>query len=89
MPGDDYSASTPPLVDFWLRQSKLQTTDTRDVFQEVFTAVADGIDSFRKDRPGDRFHGGLRTIVRNKLADHFHRQGTRGSSNPGVERLGS
>jgi RNA polymerase sigma-70 factor, ECF subfamily len=64
-----------PLVDFWLRQANLQPADTRDVFQEVFKAVADGIGSFRKDRPCDRFRGWLRTITRNKLADHFRRQG--------------
>lgn len=64
-----------PLVDFWLRQAKLQPADTRDIFQEVFKAVAEGIGSFRKDRPGDRFRGWLRIIVRNKIADHVRRQG--------------
>ena len=65
-----------PLIDFWLRQSHLQPADAHDVFQEVFRAVAEGICNFRKDRPGDRFRGWLRTILRNKLADHFRRRGT-------------
>jgi RNA polymerase sigma-70 factor (ECF subfamily) len=65
-----------PLVDLWTCRAKLQPADARDVFQEVFRAVAESIGSFRKDRPGDRFRGWLRTIVRNKLADHFRRQGT-------------
>ena len=63
-----------PLVDFWLRPNNLQPADAHDVFQEVFRAVAEGICNFHKDRPGDRFRGWLRTIVRNKLADHFRRK---------------
>jgi len=62
-----------PLVDFWVRRAGLQHADARDVFQEVFTAVAQAISRFRKDQPGDTFRGWLRTIVRNKVADH-HRK---------------
>ena len=65
-----------PLVDFWLRRAGLQSADTPDVFQEVFRAVAEGIDTFRKDRPSDTFRGWLRTIARFKAADHFrHAEG--------------
>jgi len=64
-----------PLIDFWLRQCHLQPADARDVFQEVFEAVAEGIGKFHDDRPGDRFRGWLRTIARNKVADYFRRQG--------------
>ena len=74
-----------PLVDLWIRQSKLQPADTRDVFQEVFRAVAEGIGKFHKDRPDDRFRGWLRTIVRNKLADHFRGQGTQPAAAGGSE----
>jgi len=63
-----------PLVDFWLTRARLQPADARDVFQEIFKGVAEGIGGFRKDRPVDRFRGWLRTITRNKLADHFRRQ---------------
>jgi RNA polymerase sigma-70 factor, ECF subfamily len=62
-----------PLVDFWVRRTGLQHADSHDVFQEVFTAVAQGIGRFHKDRPGDTFRGWLRTIVRSKVADH-HRK---------------
>jgi RNA polymerase sigma-70 factor (ECF subfamily) len=62
-------------VDCWLRRSRLQSADARDVFQEVFQAVAEGIGDFRKDRPDDTFRGWLRAITRHKLADHFRRQG--------------
>jgi RNA polymerase sigma-70 factor (ECF subfamily) len=74
-----------PLVDFWLMQARLQPADTRDIFQEVFKAVAEGIGSFHKDRPSDRFRGWLRTIVRNKQADHFRRQGTQPAAAGGSE----
>ncbi len=74
-----------PLVDFWLKQARLQPADTRDIFQDVFKAVAEGIGSFRKDRPSDRFRGWLRTIVRNKLSDHFRRQGTQPAAAGGSE----
>src|SRR5262249_13628327 len=40
-----------------------------DVGQEVFAAVARGIDTFRHDREGDTFRGWLFTITRNKLRD--------------------
>ena len=74
-----------PLVGFWLQQGHLQPSDARDVFQEVFKAVAEGIGGFRKDRPCDRFRGWLRIIVRNKLADHFRRQGTQPEAVGGSE----
>jgi RNA polymerase sigma-70 factor, ECF subfamily len=74
-----------PLLDFWLRRSKLQSADARDVFQEVFQAVAEGIGDFRKDRPADTFRGWLRTITRHKLADHFRRQGIQPKAAGGSE----
>ena len=74
-----------PLVDFWISGAGLQPADARDVFQETFQAVAEGISDFHKDRPGDRFRGWLRTIVRNKLADHFRRQGLQPPAAGGTE----
>jgi DNA-directed RNA polymerase specialized sigma24 family protein len=40
--------------------------DAEDVSQEVFVAAAAGLDTFRRDRPGDTFRGWLRGITRNK-----------------------
>jgi RNA polymerase sigma-70 factor (ECF subfamily) len=74
-----------PLVDLWIRRAGLQPADAYDVFQEVFMAVAEGIDGFRKVRPSDRFRGWLRTIVRNKLADHFRRRGAQPAAAGGSE----
>ncbi len=65
-----------PEVYHWCRQSGLQADDAADVVQEVFSAVANHVAQFRRDRPGDSFHGWLWTITRNKIRDHFrHRQG--------------
>jgi RNA polymerase sigma-70 factor (ECF subfamily) len=60
-----------PLVYRWCRQSGVNAEDAADVVQDVFGAVARGIDTFRRQRPGDSFVAWLRTITRNKLSDHF------------------
>lgn len=64
-----------PLVFYWCRRWDLQENDTADVFQEVFLSVATHIANFRKDQPGGTFRGWLRTITRNKVLDHFRKQG--------------
>jgi RNA polymerase sigma-70 factor (ECF subfamily) len=64
-----------PLVCHWCRGWGLQDHDAADVFQEVFQAVVAHIGTFRKERAGDTFRGWLRTIVRNKVHDHFRRRG--------------
>ena len=66
-----------PLVYSWCRRSGMQTQDSADVVQDVFRAVSQGIAGFRHDRPGDTFRGWLRTIARNKIRNHFNRQGDR------------
>ncbi len=55
----------------------MQQTDAQDVVQEVFGAVAGGINGFRKDRASDTFRGWLWTIAKNKAKDHFSRQSRR------------
>ena len=62
-----------PLVYHWVRSAGLKDADAQDLLQEVFSAVAGGLERFRKDRPGDTFRGWLRTITRSKLADHYRR----------------
>ena len=62
------------LVLYWCRCAGIRREDRVDVCQDVFRAVAVNIDSFRHDQPGDTFRGWLRTITRNKVADHFRRQ---------------
>jgi RNA polymerase sigma-70 factor (ECF subfamily) len=58
-----------PLIELWARQAGLQDADVADVRQEVFLAVNKGLETFRRDRPGDTFRGWLRRITRNKIAD--------------------
>lgn len=62
-----------PLVYDWCRQSGVRGEDARDVGQEVFAVVAEGVAGFRRDRPGDSFRGWLWTITRSKICDHFRR----------------
>jgi RNA polymerase sigma-70 factor, ECF subfamily len=62
-----------PLVRSWIRRSRLQQADAEDVFQDVFRAVAQGIDRFKQGRPDGSFRGWLRTITRSKVIDHFRR----------------
>ena len=66
-----------PLVYGWCRGWGMQQTDAQDVVQEVFGAVAGGIDGFRKDRASDTFRGWLWTIARNKATTHFSQQSRR------------
>jgi RNA polymerase sigma-70 factor (ECF subfamily) len=63
-----------PLVLHWCRRGGLQHQDADDVFQEVFRSVAEHVNDFRRDRPGDSFRGWLRTITRHKVLDHFRRR---------------
>lgn len=62
-----------PLVIRWCRKWALQAEDVSDISQEVFAAVARGIDQFRRDRPGDSFRGWLWGITSNKVKDHYRR----------------
>ena len=63
-----------PVVYRWSRQLGVPSADAADVVQEVFCAVAVQVAQFRRDRPGDRFGGWLRTITRNKTCDYFRRR---------------
>jgi RNA polymerase sigma-70 factor (ECF subfamily) len=62
-----------PLVRHWCARWDVRGVDAEDVAQEVFQAVAAGIDRFHRDRAGDTFRGWLRGITRNKLLDFFRR----------------
>lgn len=74
-----------PLVLRWCRQSNLQDPDAADILQDVFLAVSKNLAAFRRDRSGDTFRGWLRTIVRNKVNDHFRRLGREPGGEGGTE----
>jgi RNA polymerase sigma-70 factor, ECF subfamily len=74
-----------PLVYRWCRRWGLREQEIADVLQDVFQAVATHIASFRKERAGDTFRGWLRTIARNKVNDHFRRQGREPEGAGGTE----
>lgn len=75
-----------PMVYFWCQQSGLPQADLNDVFQEVFHTLARKIDKFRPIENGT-FRGWLRTLTRNKLNDHFRKNGREAKPQGGTEAL--
>lgn len=63
-----------PTVYRWCRQLGVARADAADVVQDVFAAVAAGLDRFRRDGPQHSFGAWLRTIARSKVGDHFRRR---------------
>jgi RNA polymerase sigma-70 factor, ECF subfamily len=61
-----------PLVYHWCLRGGA-AADAEDVTQEVFSAAASALATFRHDRPTDTFRGWLRGITRNQLLMHFRR----------------
>jgi RNA polymerase sigma-70 factor, ECF subfamily len=74
-----------PLLFQWCRRWDLPQQEMPDIFQEVFQAVATHIAEFRKETDSDTFRGWLRTIARNKVNDHFRRQGREPAGIGGTE----
>lgn len=58
-----------PLVYHWCRRFGCADDSAADVFQEVFAAVATGIDHFEHKSGRGTFRGWLRTITHNKVRD--------------------
>jgi len=63
-----------PLVYEWCRRTGVPEHDSADIAQEVFNIVAAKIDGFRREQPGDSFHGWLHGITRVKCLEHFRQQ---------------
>ncbi len=63
-----------PVVYRWSRQLGASDADAADVVQEVFAAVLEGVDRFRRDRPSGSFEAWLRTITRHRAIDFFRRR---------------
>ena len=77
-----------PEVYRWARRAGLSAEDAADVGQEVFRAVAERIDDFRRERPGDTFGGWLRGITLNKVRDHWRRRGGEPAAEGGTDGWG-
>ena len=75
-----------PLVYFWCQQSRLSQPDVNDIFQDVFHTLAGNIEKFRPIKNGS-FRGWLRTLTRNKLNDHFRKNGREPRPMGGTEAL--
>jgi len=63
-----------PLVVYWCRHGGVHAQDAEDVCQEVFQAVAVGLEGFRREHAGETFRGWLRGITRHKILDYFRRR---------------
>jgi RNA polymerase sigma-70 factor, ECF subfamily len=74
-----------PLVASWCRRWEVAEQDVGDVLQEVFGAMAQHLEQFRKERPTDTFRGWLRTIAKNKVADHFRRRAVEPAASGGAQ----
>lgn len=74
-----------PLAASWCRRSGVAEQDVGDVLQEVFSAVANHLETFRKDQATGTFRGWLRTITRNKVHDYFRRRANEPSAAGGSE----
>jgi RNA polymerase sigma-70 factor (ECF subfamily) len=74
-----------PLVHHWCARGGVRGADADDVAQEVFHAAARHLENFRRDRPGDSFHGWLRGITRNMVLQHFRRRGRHPKASGGTD----
>ncbi len=57
----------------WCRRAGLSESDVADVAQNVFAAVFRSIKRFRREGPGDNFHGWLWKITGNEVLMLFRR----------------
>ncbi|MCL4201696.1 MAG: RNA polymerase sigma factor [Pirellulaceae bacterium] len=65
-----------PLVYRWCRRANVPVEDSGDIGQEVFLAVARGLNTFRRNQPGHSFRAWLRSITRSKIVDWLRRTRT-------------
>jgi RNA polymerase sigma-70 factor, ECF subfamily len=63
-----------PLVLSWCLRGGVSQADADDLLQEVWVAVAAGVDQFRRQGEGS-FRSWIRGITRHKLLDYYRRQG--------------
>ena len=76
-----------PVVYRWCRTSGVAEHEAADVVQEVFAAVARGIERFEREKTEGSFRSWLATITRNKVRDHFRLAAKRHEAVGGTEAL--
>lgn len=74
-----------PLVYSWCRRAGLSSEDAEDAVQDVFAAVSQHLESFRRDRPGDSFRKWLKTIAFNRAREFHRRQSIRPRAQGGTQ----
>lgn len=62
-----------PMAYGWCRRAGLQPSDAADVCQEVFSGIASGIGTFRREKPADTFRGWVRRITQRRISDFRQR----------------
>ncbi len=71
-----------PLVFQQGRRKGLNEQDAKDVTQDVFVSISQGLQEFRRDKTGDSFLRWVRTITTRRIADFFRRNADE-ASGPG------
>src|SRR5262245_38553933 len=74
-----------PLVHYWCKHWGVQGADADDVCQEVFQAVAAGLDDFSRAKAGETFRAWLRGITRYKILDFFRAAAARPAAAGGTD----
>src|SRR5258708_5466339 len=74
-----------PLLRAWFGRWGLDGADADDVAQEVFQAMAAGLATFRRDRPGDTFRGWVYGVARIQALQYFRRAGRQPRATGGTE----
>jgi RNA polymerase sigma-70 factor (ECF subfamily) len=74
-----------PLVHEWCRRAGLQPADAADVAQEVFRALAGGVERFQRDEGRNSFRGWLFGITRRQLLAYHRHQRDRPAASGGTE----
>ena len=57
------------LIWHWCASAGFSDADCHDISQEVFLSVARNIDSFRKEKPEQKFRYWLKSITRSRISD--------------------
>lgn len=76
-----------PIVYRWCRVSGVSESESPDVVQDVFAAVARGVSRFEREKREGSFRSWLATITRNKVRDHFRQLAKRQEAVGGTDAL--